>query len=566
MQTDEDQKKGEGLPPDAESRRKFLRNTGLAAATATIAASGALGSRVLADPVQGAGRSQSASTPGSLLPSASDSASGYRIGQDDSRPNLILYFPDTLRADAIAAYGNPICKTPNFDKFAQQGTLFENCHDQFPVCGQSRCSLLSGWPGGENGHRSLYYPLQSYEPNMFRYLKEGGYDVFWFGFNGVLSTQALPSSVTYWNDPHGSQVVDHYRPGAPDTFIGVGGFDPKGTTDYARIQEAIKVLARKGSKRPFCIFLPTGGAHPPYAAPKGFERMYDPASIKDLIPWGLPKRPIYESAIRKAYDLDGVPKSVFKEIKATYYGMMSYVDWLFGELLKGIDHTGHAGDTAVFVGSDHGDYTGDYGLVEKWPSGLEHCLTHVPLIARIPGGVAGHRVRDVVELYDIMGTFLDLAGVRPSQACFARSLVPQLKGAAGDPKRVAYVHGGYNTFEPYAFEYILDGHYGPKTHLQNEHPSTIRRATAAKTADFSYVLRPGGQSEFYDLRHDPNETKNLIDVARYQPKIAELGRHMLEQYLTTSGVNPPIRGGSSFPPYHGPSFVSSWGEEDFEQN
>src|SRR5215469_8806380 len=62
------------------------------------------------------------------------------------RPNLILFMPDEMRADSLACYGNPVVKTPNFDRLAREGALFANCHVQFPVCGASRCSLLTGWP------------------------------------------------------------------------------------------------------------------------------------------------------------------------------------------------------------------------------------------------------------------------------------------------------------------------------------------------------------------------------------------------------------------------------------
>lgn len=62
------------------------------------------------------------------------------------RPNLVLFFLDELRADALSCYGNPVTKTPNFDAFAKSGTRFANCHVQNPVCTQSRCSMLTGWP------------------------------------------------------------------------------------------------------------------------------------------------------------------------------------------------------------------------------------------------------------------------------------------------------------------------------------------------------------------------------------------------------------------------------------
>ena len=101
--------------------------------------------------------------------------------QKGARPNLVLFMPDEMRADALSCFGNQVCRTPNFDRLAQMGAQFENCHVQYPVCGASRCSLLTGWPTSVRGHRSLFYFLRPEEPNLFRYLRQAGYDVFWFG-------------------------------------------------------------------------------------------------------------------------------------------------------------------------------------------------------------------------------------------------------------------------------------------------------------------------------------------------------------------------------------------------
>src|SRR6185312_5588939 len=135
--------------------------------------------------------------PGALGAYESSPTRGSRlVGQ----PNLILFFPDEMRADALGCHGNPVVKTPNLDRLAREGTRFANCHAQFPVCAASRCSLLTGWPTSVRGHRSLYYLLRPEDPNMFRYLRNAGYDVFWFGKNDALAPQTFQDSVTEWYD------------------------------------------------------------------------------------------------------------------------------------------------------------------------------------------------------------------------------------------------------------------------------------------------------------------------------------------------------------------------------
>jgi len=452
-----------------------------------------------------------------------------------ARPNLILFFPDEMRADALACYGNPVVKTPNFDRLAREGARFENCHVQYPVCGASRCSLLTGWPTSVRGHRTLTYFLRPHEPNMFRYLREAGYDVFWFGKNDALASATFKDSVTEW--AQANQIADILAQDTPDgpfTMLVKGGMDRRKTADYAMLQRAIAILERGENTRPFCIFLPLSQPHPPYGAPADFNTMYKPADLPPLVPPGLAKKPVFYSDIRKAYGLDQVSDAQLRQVRATYYGQVSYSDWLLGELLEALERTGHAQDTAIVTSSDHGDYAGDYGLVEKWPSGLESCLTHVPLIARVPGGTAGVTSHPMVELYDIMATFLELAGTQARHTHFARSLLPQIHGGPGDPLRASFSEGGSNVYD--AEKLRLGGLYGPKSALLNDRPETASRCASIKTGRYTYIARPGGQNELYDRSTDPWEEHNLIDDRSIAATRAELQQRLINWYINTSGV------------------------------
>jgi arylsulfatase A-like enzyme len=466
------------------------------------------------------------------------------------RPNLILFFPDELRADALGCQGNPIARTPNMDKLAREGARFGNCNVQFTVCGASRCSLLTGWPTSVHGHRSLYYFLRPDEPNMFRYLKHAGYDVFWLGKNDALAPQTFADSVTEWHDVPNPVSPPVSNANGPVTMLIPGHVDRRATNDFALLQAAIRLLERREADRPFCIFLALFQPHPPYSAPQGFDSLYNPSDLPPLIRPGAPRKPAYHSALRAAYRLTEVSDADLRKVRAMYYGQVSYSDWLLGELLQALERTGRATDTAVFLSSDHGDYAGDYGLIEKWPSGLESCLTHVPLIARIPGGTSGSVCREMVELFDIMPTLLELAGTRATHTHFARSLLPQLHGARGDPDRAAFSEGGYNIYEPQAFEPRLEGLYGPKTRLQSDHPDTVSRCASLKTTRYSFVARPGGQSELYDRSSDPGENQNLIDDRAHADILHALQGRLMSWYINTTGVPPPDKDPRETPPFY----------------
>ncbi len=480
-------------------------------------------------------------------------AAAQQGGAAPGKPNLIFYMPETLRADHVGCYGHPLARTPNMDHLARQGVRFEQCHVQNTVCGPSRCSLLTGWPVHVRGHRSLYYFLHEDEPNLFRYLRQNGYDVFWFGKNDLLAPETFASSVTRFRPGGGEDGAKNPWPMSDPhyySFLYGPGGDRTQTGDYRCVQEAIRVLER--AERPFCIYLPLTFAHPPFTAPKDFYGMYSPADIPPLRPPDLPRKPNFFEAIRRTRRLNQLKDSDFRRMQAIYLGMISYSDWLLGELMATVDRTNHANDTAVFLFSDHGEWGGDYGLVEKWPSAIDECLDHVPLIARVPGYMQGHVSAEIVELFDVMATSLELAGIEAQHTHFGRSLVPQLRGEAGDPKRAAFCEGGYNIYEKQLFEPPLSKDeaaeiYYPKRNLQNEHPETITRATGIRTPEYRLVYRPDGIGELYDLHKDPLELSNVYGDRSYSSARETLQNRMLDWYVRTADVAPKKTDPRGFP-------------------
>jgi choline-sulfatase len=167
----------------------------------------------------------------------------------------------------------------------------------------------------------------------------------------------------------------------------------------------------------------------------------------------------------------------------------------------------------------------------------------------VTGAAAAHVVSEMTELFDIMPTMLELAGTRPQHAHFARSLVAQLRGSPGDVDRAAFSEGGYNLQEPQVFEPILPGIYEPKTRLQNEHPEMIARCVSVRTRTHKLIVRPGGQSELYDCRTDPELANNLIDDVASASKVQQLREQLLEWYVTTSGVPATDRDPRGLPPF-----------------
>jgi arylsulfatase A-like enzyme len=474
-----------------------------------------------------------------------------------ARLNFVLFIPDELRAESVGCYGNGVARTPNIDRLAAGGTRFEQCHVQHTVCTPSRCSFTTGWYPHVRGHRTLWNMLGPQDPNLLKYFKQAGYQVLWGGKNDLLSPPAFASSVSDYRlgdrSRRAGTAIEHgnppYERDDPRYYSFLyepieGGIER--LSDFRHVDGAAEFL-RSGPQEPFVLYLPLSFPHCPYHAPLPFHNLIDPQDVPPLRPPDLPGKPDFHRLIRETRRLDRLDEEFFRRLHAVYLGMIAVTDTLLGMLLDALEETGHAGDTAVFLFADHGDWAGDYGLVEKWPSALDDTLTRVPLVARVPGMASGHVVREPVELFDVMATCLELAGITPEHTHFARSLVPQLDGAPGDADRAVFSEGGYDPHEPHAFEgratsgalFRDASHiYYPKGRLQQEHPLSVCRSVSIRTMTHRLVRRPLGVDELYDLRTDPRELQNVYSQPAYAGIRSALERRLLDWYIHTSDTVP----------------------------
>ncbi|MCL4508507.1 MAG: sulfatase-like hydrolase/transferase [Chloroflexi bacterium] len=467
-----------------------------------------------------------------------------------TRRNFVLFNPDEWRAESAGCYGHPAVHTPHLDRLAADGTRFDQCHVQHTVCTPSRCSFVTGWYPHVRGHRTLWHSLRPDEPNLFRYLLEAGYDVRMYGKNDMLSPESFPISVSEARSARGTHRGGA-NPFAEDdprrySFLYTAGGEPAEHHDYHNLEAGLQFL-RKPHDQPFCLFLPLSCPHPPYTAPAPFHSLYRADDLPALRPPREENKPRFHRDIRRSRRLDELDDPFFRELQAVYLGMVSYTDWMLGQLLDTLEETGLSETTTVIVFSDHGDWAGDFGLVEKWPSALDDTLTRVPFVVRTPGGVRGHAVSEVVELLDLMPTVLDLASIPLQHTQFGRSLTSQLFGAAGDSARCAFAEGGYDLHEPHCFEgheggdqaLRAPGHiYSPKANLQQREPLSVCRSVMIRSRSHKLIYRPGDRSELYDLVQDPRELDNRYDDPNQRLVRTDLEQQILSWYVRTSDVTP----------------------------
>jgi choline-sulfatase len=178
---------------------------------------------------------------------------------------------------------------------------------------------------------------------------------------------------------------------------------------------------------------------------------------------------------------------------------------------------------------------------------MEDTQTRVPLIWRGPGIATGHRVHEPVELFDLMATTLDIAGIECTHPHFARSLVPQLQRQAGDLDRAVFSEGGmgptmeHGMVHHYMNDALLhktEDFYHPYALLGRDHPETECNATMIRTLTHKLVYRPLGDGELYDMRADPCELRNLYRDPQHAGIRQTLEKRLLEWLIQTSDVIP----------------------------
>lgn len=482
------------------------------------------------------------------------------------RPNIIIFNPDQMRSDSLAHMGNPAAITPNLDLFARNDAVsFSNAYCQNTVCVPSRCSFLTGLYPHTNGHRTMSYMLHSEETSLLKELKEAGYYVWMNSRNDFLPAQVKgifnehATETFYGGEVPSAPGLENPQIrgtlGGDDFYSFYNGrlkLDERGknyTADDEDIDAAIYRIKNRPRDQPLCIFLGLMYPHPPYQVEEPYFSAINRKKLRKRIPepadWS--QKASILKGIKEKQNLQYWNEEKWDELRSTYLGMCMKVDAQFGKLCETLKDEGIYDDTAIFVLSDHGDYTGDYGIVEKSQNTFEDCLVNVPLLIKpqkeveINPGISN----SLVELIDFYATVMDLADVQPTHSHFGESLRQVLVEKSKEHRKYVFAEGGRLKGEVHCSEYGNFGENGVSTlnpyypRLKTQADDTAHtKATMIRSDCYKYIRRLYESDEFYDLEKDPDELNNLINVNEYQEEISKLQLEMLEWYQKTCDIVP----------------------------
>lgn len=439
-----------------------------------------------------------------FLPAASRGAG------EDKRPNIVLIFTDDQPQGAMGCMGNKAISTPNMDRLAADGVLFDNMFVTTSICAVSRASLLTGQYMARHGINSFEKPLSAgqWKQTYPVLLRAAGYRTAFLGKLAVGNPSKEDSSLAL---PADRFDLWYGFPQSISFRQTVDGRDRYLTTIME--EKAGQFLKEQPADKPFLIVMALKEPHGPFA-------MEDPEMVPP--PQGPIPRP--ETLTQEAFDKlpEAVRKTrnanapsadflkddgVFQKAGATGYRYIHRADIAVGRVMDMLRERGFDRNTVVIFTSDNGSMGGAHRLVGKW-NAYEESL-RVPLIIRdprLPDALHGRREQMALNI-DIAPTILSMAGVPVPKTMQGTDLQPILHDPAAKGREDWYYEHDTAGFE--------DGVKG----------RPLPRCTAVRTERWKYIRYKDTnpvQEELFDLSADPKEKNNLVNDPEYAQTLAGL--------------------------------------------
>jgi arylsulfatase len=448
------------------------------------------------------------------------------------QPNIVLFFTDQQRFDALSCAGNSELNTPNIDALAASGVRFSQACTSTPICVAARMSMAFGHRVARThwvDNQKLPGPAPEL-PSIMTLLHDAGYVNHCvgkthfrhrhYGFHRVETSEEVIHSVAdddYLMYLRDQDVRTRHQNGFRDLLYfqpqtsGIPKEHHKTSWVTERSVDFLRRHTRYNSTRPFFLMTSWTAPHPPFAPCEPYDEMYDPAgmALPVFSERHISTLPATAWGHRGRLDRAHLDPDRMRRIRALYYGLVSQVDEGVGRVMDELRSLGIDDNTVIIFTSDHGDMLGDHGLSQKNVP-YEHSV-RVPLIMHWPGRTAaGKTCEDLVGLTDVLPTIMHGCGLE----------YPVSEGPLPGSSLLSATGGGLGEDRD---AFAVD--YG---HGRN-------RWVSLRGRRYKYAWwASGGREELFDLQDDPWETANL---AASEPDLAAAYRHQVEDWERRHGFN-----------------------------
>ncbi|MBT3297023.1 MAG: sulfatase [Verrucomicrobia bacterium] len=460
-----------------------------------------------------------------------------------ARPNFVFVMIDDMAPDALYNNRFPFLKTPNLDRLAREGAVFDNMMVTTSLCSPSRASILTGTYAHMHGVR--YNETQDPDPKLVQYpqaLQKVGYKTAQIG-KWHMDHHARPRpGFDYWLSFKGQGVYNDPELNENGKVLKQKGYITDILTD-----KTIEFLSRTKDD-PFCIQLWHKACHGPFTPAERHKDAAPDGRFKEPASWSIDfsDRPLWQRRI-KAHGVhykkwvasegkpvpDYIRPGKWKETNTTRLNMLRCllaVDEGLGRVMQTLEEQGRLENTVIIFMADNGYFFGEHRRGDKRLAYEESI--RVPFAIRYPAMLkGGSRIKGMVANIDLAPTILELAGAEIPKTMQGESFVPVMQGKAEG--RTA----------PFFYEYF-----------QEKYAPGIPTLLAIRTPEWKYIAYPhesaeeGNCDELYHLKEDPKELKNLIHWPEAEAQLKTMQRLLEDakkQYVYTEPpykYKPPTKG------------------------
>lgn len=364
--------------------------------------------------------------------------------------NVVMLVSDEHNPRYSSTYGHEFVQTPNMDRLAEQGAVFENAYCPSPLCVPSRTAFMAGRYTHETQAYNNSKVIERRHPSYGGVLAAQGIhslyvgggsnlyrDPFHLGFAKMLGVERTGRAL-------GTHSISAERPSSKPAKAteAHGPVENMYAPDGARIDAAVDWISQSAPAVgcPWTMTIDINPPHPPYTTEPRYWEAYRGHG-------DLPTHGIEQESAHHPYALDArdngrwdYSDELVRELRQGYYGAISYVDDQLGRLLDAVQTAGLTEDTVIGYTSDHGEMLGKFGMWGK--CSLYEDSARVPLIAAGPGFSPGTRVTTPVTTLDVQATLFHAVGARRPEAWRGRALQTL---PVDDPLRPAFAtYHGHN--------------------------------------------------------------------------------------------------------------------------
>ena len=341
--------------------------------------------------------------------------------------NLLVIVSDQHNKRVTGCYGDSLVQTPNLDRLAQEGVVFDNAYTPCPICMPARACMATGVYAHQGRFWDNVHAYDGQLPSFGKLLTDSGVEVTTIGklhFKNDSPKTGFEKQIIPLHSKNGiGEPAQCLRNGGiikPQQKKGILNAGP-GNTDYIEYDREVTrhvedFLENKGRSRendkPWLLHVGFVNPHPPHKAPPEYYDYYRDIPIPPPNQYSLGERPMHLvlEGIRRFNDLqDAFDSKTVLKMQRTYYAKVSYLDAQIGRILKSLKENGLAANTRILYISDHGDNLGNHGLWFKQTMYEESA--GVPMIMAGPDIPKGERRKTIVNLIDVFGAILSCFNV-----------------------------------------------------------------------------------------------------------------------------------------------------------